>query len=169
MKIGVTGDTHGSEQAVRKVLQNTWPVEQWFHTGDYAHDANIIETTTGLPVAKVCGNCDSWENKAKVDEYLEIEGCKIWLTHGNKYIRQGGVKELAWWGRKLGVKVIVFGHTHKPLVEVIDGVLLFNPGSPSLPRGGFPPSFGILTIKARQQPTGEICFLKEQASEKHWF
>ena len=96
MKIGVTGDTHGSEQAVRKVLQNTWPVEQWFHTGDYAHDANIIETTTGLPVAKVCGNCDSWENKAKVDEYLEIEGCKICLYKVREmyYLQQQHLK----WG-----------------------------------------------------------------------
>jgi putative phosphoesterase len=169
MKIGVTGDTHGSVQAIRKVLQKTVPVEQWLHTGDYARDANILATSTSLPVVAVRGNCDSWEHPAKVDVYLEFEGFKIWLTHGNKYLREGGVQELAWWGHKLEMDVVVFGHTHVPLVEEIEGTLLFNPGSPSLPRGGFPPSFGILTLKPGKKPRGEICFLKEPGWEKSWF
>ena len=53
MKIGIIGDTHGSQQAIRKVLQLLPPVELLLHTGDYAPDANLLETLTGLPVIKV--------------------------------------------------------------------------------------------------------------------
>lgn len=161
MRIGITGDTHGDMQAVRRVLQAVPPVSRWMHTGDYARDANWLLQASGLPVTRVCGNCDSWSHRAKVDEYLEIEDVKIWLTHGNRYLRRGGVQELAWWGLKLGVQVVVFGHTHLPLVETIQGILLVNPGSPSLPRGGFQPSFGILELQRGQPPHGQICFLPQ--------
>ena len=36
MRIGITGDTHGSAQAIRRILQQTPPIELWLHTGDYA-------------------------------------------------------------------------------------------------------------------------------------
>ena len=39
MKIGITGDTHGSMQAMRKLLSVTPPVDLWLHTGDHAEDA----------------------------------------------------------------------------------------------------------------------------------
>ena len=39
MRIGITGDTHGSAQAIRRILQQTPPIELWLHTGDYAADA----------------------------------------------------------------------------------------------------------------------------------
>mgnify|MGYP002518232562 CR=1 FL=1 len=61
MKIGIIGDTHGSQQAIRKALQLLPPVELLLHTGDYAPDANLLETLTGLPVIKVSGvlkSCD---------------------------------------------------------------------------------------------------------------
>ena len=169
MKIGVIGDTHGSVQAIRQVLQKTVPVKQWLHTGDYAHDANILATSTSLPVVAVRGNGDGWESPAKLDIFLEFEGFKVWVTHGNKYLRNGGVQELAWWGHKFEVNVVVFGHTHVPLVQEETGLLLFNPGSPVLPRGGFPPSFGILTLKVGQKPAGEICFLKKTGTARPWF
>ena len=42
MRIGITGDTHGSAQAIRRILQQTPPIELWLHTGDYAADANRL-------------------------------------------------------------------------------------------------------------------------------
>jgi len=39
MRIGVTGDTHGSSQAVRRVVHASPEAEMYWHTGDYAHDA----------------------------------------------------------------------------------------------------------------------------------
>ena len=50
MKIGLTGDTHGSMQAMRRVIAAAPPVEQWLHTGDYGRDALYLKAQTGLPV-----------------------------------------------------------------------------------------------------------------------
>lgn len=159
MKIGVLSDTHGSLPAVRKVLQAAPPVECWLHAGDYAGDANLIGTTTGLPVYTVRGNCDGWQCQSLVDEYLEFEGFKLWLSHGNRYLRNGGEAELAWWAHKLEMQVAVFGHTHVPFVKWTGEILLLNPGSPALPRGGYEPSFAVLTLNAGQQPAAEIITL----------
>ncbi|MFQ9936577.1 MAG: metallophosphoesterase [Phascolarctobacterium faecium] len=41
VKIGITGDTHGSKQAIRQVLHAVPPVEYWFHTGDYSQDGRF--------------------------------------------------------------------------------------------------------------------------------
>ena len=48
MKIGIIGDTHGSQQAIRKAVQLLPPVELLLHTGDHASDANLLKTLTGL-------------------------------------------------------------------------------------------------------------------------
>lgn len=48
MRIGITGDTHGSAQAIRRILQQTPPIELWLHTGDYAADANRLHDATGI-------------------------------------------------------------------------------------------------------------------------
>ena len=50
MRIGITGDTHGSAQAIRRILQQTPPIELWLHTGDYAADANRLQDASKLCV-----------------------------------------------------------------------------------------------------------------------
>ena len=51
MKIGLTGDTHGSIQSMRRVIAAAPPVEQWLHTGDYARDSLYLKSQTGLGAA----------------------------------------------------------------------------------------------------------------------
>ena len=48
MKIGLTGDTHGSMQNLRRVIAAAPPVEQWLHTGDYARDSLYLKSRPGL-------------------------------------------------------------------------------------------------------------------------
>ena len=82
------------------------------------------------PVKAVAGNMDQPEVKAVLPQQLtvEVEGRRIGIIHG--------------WGPPIGVErrvlsrfsgmdVIVFGHTHKALVEERKGTLLVNPGSPN--------------------------------------
>jgi putative phosphoesterase len=162
MKIGVTGDTHGDQQAIRKILQTVPPVEQWLHTGDFARDADVLSNGCGVPVARVCGNCDSWENRANDMELLEFEGWHIWLTHGYKYLQDGGLDDLVWWGKNFGVQIVVFGHTHVPLFKKVQGIYLFNPGSPSRPRDGSKAGFGVLTLKKGVEPKAQFITLSDE-------
>lgn len=156
MKIGITGDTHGSTQAIRRILQLTPPVELWLHTGDYAADGNLLNNMSGVPVISVRGNCDLLDSDVKPDELLELEGFKVWLTHGHKYIERNVQADLGYWAHQLGQELVVFGHTHVPMCEHYTDTLLINPGSPSRPRGGSEASFAVLTLDKGKTPQVEF-------------
>ena len=109
MKIGITGDTHGSQQAMRKLLSVTPPVDLWLHTGDHAEDANLLRNLTGIQTVSVRGNCDFFANDTKVDEFLVLEDYKLWLTHGHKYIQWKVTADLGYWAKALDQDIVVFG------------------------------------------------------------
>lgn len=155
MKLGITGDTHGNMQAIRKVLQQAPPVDLWLHTGDHATDANVIQHATNIKTVRVRGNCDLIDDGALWDEYLELEGYKIWLTHGHKYIEFNPKADMGYWAHQLGQDIMIFGHTHVPLCEQCGDALLINPGSPARPRGGSAPCFAVLTLAAGKTPEVE--------------
>ena len=76
---------------------------------------------------RVRGNCDLLDDGSKFDEYLEIEGYKIWLTHGHRYIERNVQADLGYWAKQLGQDIVVFGHTHVPMAEYYAETLLVNP------------------------------------------
>ena len=63
-----------------------------------------------------------------------------------------GLENLVATAKQNHCNIALFGHTHLYLTEVIDGVMVMNPGSLDSPRGRNKPTFGIITI----EPTGEI-------------
>lgn len=81
----------------------------------------------------VSGNCDA---KFKDEEILKIENTKVLLTHGHKYSVKNNMLSLLLRAKEIGAKLVVFGHTHTPFVETIDGVTFVNGGSMSTNRFG---------------------------------
>ena len=57
--------------------------------------------------------------------------------------------------REEGCGLAFYGHTHRMMIELISGVVVCNPGSISLPRGG-PASYARLTIEAGRPRTLEL-------------
>lgn len=57
-----------------------------------------------------------------------------------------GLEHLAQLAKMNGCKAALYGHTHVRRTEEVNGVYLMNPGSPSCPRGGNMPSYGILEV-----------------------
>lgn len=156
MRIGITGDTHGSVRAIRQLVQHMPPLDLWLHTGDHAGDANLLEAYSGLKVIRVVGNCDFGSKEALPDEFLELAGHRLWLTHGHKYIERYEKADIGYWAGQYGVEVAIYGHTHVPLVDNYGEILLVNPGSPSRPRSSFGPSFAVLELKEGQKPQAEL-------------
>ena len=156
MKLGLTGDTHGDVACIRKIVQLSPPVEKWLHTGDHAEDAAFLESQTGLPVLRVLGNCDYNSKEANIDEIFVVEGFRLWLTHGHRYMGHTRIAELAWWAKQLDVDIVIYGHTHVPMCQYYGDKLLINPGSPTRPRGGSKPSFAVLTLKEGAKPEVEF-------------
>jgi len=145
--------------SVRKVLAAAPPVECWMHCGDYATDGNAMHEITGQTVYAVAGNCDAMRGpvEAGQDCFLELEGFKILLTHGHRYMGETrDIGELAWWGQNLEQHIVVFGHTHVPIFTQKYGIWLLNPGSPSRPRGKGHAGFAVLTLNRGQMPAAEF-------------
>lgn len=146
MRIGVISDTHGGLAAMRRAVAAAGPVDMWLHAGDFSQDAGSLADLTGVPVTAAAGNCDG-DTDARIDEFLELGGKKIWLTHGHRYRAKERTAELAWWARQYGVDAVIYGHSHVAEITWEDGLLIFNPGSTYHPRGGRGASLGILTIE----------------------
>jgi len=74
---------------------------------------------------------------------LDLGPCRFYLTHGNRHLVKSGLRQLVERGIQVGAKVVLYGHTHRPAVQVEAGVLCVNPGTL---KQGFPKSYAILTI-----------------------
>ena len=72
---------------------------------------------------------------------LFVDGKTWFACHGHRSGANPTANDLP---RLPAGSVVLSGHTHIPVLEENpDGVLLFNPGSTSIPKGGFPASYGV--------------------------
>ena len=107
----------------------------------------------------VRGNCDSEVDQMMLhfpvlSDYAELmeQGRRFFLTHGHKY-NAGNPPPIP------DQTVLVHGHTHIPVFKEENGITIFNPGSISLPKMGFPRSFGVCengVLSVRKLEDGEI-------------
>ncbi|MCQ2577875.1 MAG: YfcE family phosphodiesterase [Treponema sp.] len=72
---------------------------------------------------------------------------KILISHGHLQGIDFGDELALSQADELGAKIILHGHTHVPRQIHSGNKLIVNPGSISRPRGGFDPTFAVLTIK----------------------
>ena len=145
-RIGVISDTHlrGPDQELARLLaQRLGPVDMILHAGDLVSLA-VLDLLEAPQVLAVAGNMDNHlvAQELPVKREIPVEGKRIGLIHG-----WGSPMGLAGRVRRefQGVDCIVFGHSHRPTNKVVDGVLMFNPGSVSR---GFMGSgtVGLLTV-----------------------
>jgi putative phosphoesterase len=148
VRIGVLGDSHGDFRSLNQAVSLAGTVDLWLHTGDFCRDALVLATLTTTPVLMVAGNCDG-RNEAKPDEFIELAGFQLWLTHGHRHGVKQDTRDLTAWALRYEADIVVYGHTHQALIQSEAGILLFNPGSTALPRRGKKGSFGILELTAQ--------------------
>lgn len=135
MRIAVISDTHDALPA--SLPGRLSKADEIWHLGDVVMPDILMEIeTAGPPVRVVSGNCDlagTWPYTLT----LERAGWRIHLVHIPPHKAPPGVH------------LLLHGHTHIPK-DSIDplGVRWLNPGSVSLPRGGFPATFAWLELKS---------------------
>ena len=122
----VFSDIHGDIYA-KKILQGyVKSSDGAFFAGDGISGLNDF---TNKPFYVVKGNCDLIGENERL---IEIDGIKIFLTHGHLYGVKSGYLRLIYKAKELGVDVVIFGHTHQPIIMQEEGVLFLNPGSCSI-------------------------------------
>jgi putative phosphoesterase len=132
MRIGVLSDTHlhRVSRDLREILDHHLSqVDVLFHVGDYTSPV-VLEFLSSKNFHGVHGNMDPMDIRAVLPEkkIVEISGFRFGLIHG--WGSSAGLEEKVL-GQFTDVDVIVYGHSHKPMNEVVQGVLLFNPGTAS--------------------------------------
>lgn len=160
MKLMIASDIHGSLAATRRLLSAfdasgaSWlvllgdflnhgprnPLPEEYQPGAVAEGLNAYADR----IIAVRGNCDSEVDQMLLNfpitapwQQVLLGDQRLFLTHGHLYhpellppLKPGDT--------------LAYGHTHIPQAERAGAHFLFNPGSVSLPKGGFPPSVGLL-------------------------
>lgn len=148
MKILIVSDTHRQNKNVLSVIEKVKPIDLLVHCGDVEGAEDIIAEAAGCPVKMVQGNNDFWSNIPREQEFM-IGDYKVWLTHGHNYYVSMNYEIIKQEAREREVDIVMFGHTHKPLISCSKDVTLLNPGSMTYPRQeGRKPSYMVMEIDA---------------------
>ena len=154
MRLGVISDTHGLlRPEVFDVFQE---VDHILHGGDVGPPEILIELGAIAPVTAVYGNTDGSELHGTLSQVatLQLDGFDIVVTHGDQL---GSPTPAALNAAFPEAQIIVFGHTHRPLLTIVDVVVtVMNPGGAGPCRFGLPPSVGILELEAGIPPRGRL-------------
>lgn len=155
MKIIVVSDTHRDFDALNRVIKANTDADMLIHLGDGEREFEDVSALyPELPMVYVQGNCDFGDHERS---HIAIAGgMRIFCCHGHMYHVRLGISHLVSEARKNDCAIALYGHTHIYRSEQYDGVFVMNPGSPSEPRGGNEPTYGIITISGAGEVKMEI-------------
>ena len=154
MRLGVIADTHGLLRP--EVFQAFAKVDHILHAGDVGPPDLLTELETLAPVTAVYGNTDGMELRSRLPQVaaMELDGFDIVLTHGDQL---GSPTPERLNQAFPDAQIIIYGHTHKPVLTTVDVVVtVMNPGGAGHRRFGLPPSVGILELEPGIPPRGRL-------------
>jgi putative phosphoesterase len=141
--VGLISDTHGLVRP--EVFEALEGVALILHAGDVGGHDVLDELHTIAPVRAVYGNTDPPDERGLAATInVRIEGLTIHVSHGHE-LGQPTVERLL---ARYESDVIIYGHTHRPLIERSGARLVVNPGAAGPRRFDLEPSVARLTLKA---------------------
>jgi hypothetical protein len=154
MRLGIISDTHGLlRPAVFEVFSQ---VDHILHAGDLGPLALLTELEALAPVTAVFGNTDDMEVRHRLRRVAQVrlDGFDIVVTHGDQFgsptpeVVQAAFPE---------AEIIVYGHTHRPVLTLVDVVVtVMNPGSAGQRRFDLEPTVGIMELEPGIPPRARI-------------
>ncbi len=160
MRVVVVSDTHGSVVAWQSIVKLVGKNNLFLHLGDVLYHGprnplpdgydpkTLAEELKDFRIDFVRGNCDADVDimVLGIPEIPKVAEQTFWdwkvlMVHGEDLDDEIG------FAKKHGVDVLLRGHTHIPKIEKKSGIIVVNPGSPSIPKGGFPPTFSVLDFE----------------------
>ena len=137
-RIVLISDNHGNREILMRIDGMYPTADYYLHCGDSLMDASDLR-----PFASVKGNCD--REDFDFSKILEIEGHKIFMCHGHTY-GNCDLKTLSNAAKQYGCDLVFFGHLHRFIDEICDGVRLINPGSCSYNKDRSKPCFALVDV-----------------------
>ena len=143
-RIGVISDTHGHLDA--KAAVSLAGVDLILHAGDIDTPVVLRQLEQIAPVIAVRGNMDRgpWSSGLKSAEIITLGTPWIYLLHDQSHLDLDPASA--------DVGLVIHGHTHRPTLETRGDVTYLNPGSATLPRGGYNPTVAIIHLSKIGEP-----------------
>ena len=141
VRLGVISDTHGYLNA--HAVKSLRGVDLIVHAGDIDTPGVLNRLRKIAPVKAVRGNMDQgkWAAELPKTELITIDKVVLFALHD--------VYLLDLDPASAGIHAVIYGHSHRPHLETIGGIIYINPGSASQPRHNHPPTVAILNIRHR--------------------
>jgi len=145
LKVGIISDTHGLLRA--EVFEVFEGVDHILHAGDFGDVGILDELAAIAPVTGVWGNVDGWDVRGRVPEVAQVElaGARVVVLHGLRFGSPTPEKAAAAYP---DADLVVFGHSHRPVVRQVGSVLAVNPGSAGRQRFRDPVTVALADIFA---------------------
>lgn len=136
--IGVISDSHGLLRP--EIFDLFAQTDLIVHAGDIGRPEVLSDLNAIAATKAVLGNVDSpyYFPKLRTTESFAIMGHRIYIIHNRGYLGIDPCEQ--------GIGLVIFGHSHTPLLEKISDVIYFNPGSAGPKRFSKPISVGIVTL-----------------------
>lgn len=149
-KIVIVSDTHipmRAKKLPRVLVDACQHADFIIHAGDWQTMDVYFEFAAYAETDGVTGNTDPWDiaDRFGQKKIIAFGDLKIGVVHGDG-IRKTTEQRAFDAFKEDSVDIIVFGHSHIPIMHEIDGVMMFNPGSPTDKRQQTQYSFGLLEI-----------------------
>lgn len=146
MRILVVSDSHRKTGTLRDVLRKQPNVEMVLFLGDGVSDMESLrgELRPDQALVMVKGNND-WNCKEPLVREVWAGDTKILMMHGHTWQVKYGIGAALHTAKECGAKILLYGHTHIPSCDYVDGMYVMNPGALYAPLNGFP-TYGLIEI-----------------------
>jgi len=154
VRLGIISDTHGLLRP--EVFAAFRDVDYILHAGDVGGLDILTELEALAPVLAVYGNTDDFDVRARIPQIIEteLEGYRIAMTHGDQF---GSPTSDDMHHRFPAAEILLYGHTHRPVLETVDVVVTaMNPGSAGPERHNLPATVGIMDMEPGIPPRAKL-------------
>ena len=144
MKVLVLSDSHGNISNMLQAVEREAP-RMILHLGDCWRDGERLhDRFPDLPLEQVPGNCDYFGSSREKEKLLVLGDKRVLMCHGHTYGVKQSLMAAGLAAEEKDLDLFLFGHTHKPLVDMRGKTLFLNPGS----IGDYArPTYGIVTLE----------------------
>jgi len=160
MRILIVSDTHRNNRNYLELLERLRPLDLIIHCGDVEGCEYTLKEAAECPVMMIAGNNDFFSQLPR-ELNFNIGKYKVWVTHGHNYFVYMGNQKIKEVARSRGADIVCFGHTHMPMIERTDDLIVVNPGSISYPRQeNHKPSYVIMDIDREGEAHFTVAYMK---------
>lgn len=155
MLIAIVSDSHCNRESIERVKKKISVADVLLFLGDGERDLRDICDGFKGDVYAVRGNCDI-SGLYPEEQVIELGDRKIFMCHGHRYGVKLGYNSIFYRGKELGADIVLFGHSHLPIIEHEAGMILMNPGSISHGYGRVDKTLGYIDLVGENEPIAYI-------------